>query len=300
MTEAPKAQVTPNLLNAPDESGGRAPVSDRGGNTLNNDSSYNKDSMAAQTDQTDQNDVLADSGLEPEDIERFTTALLEADPQSPYAELATHQRHGLSVERLCLDVMTPAARLLGDDWVQDRRNFAEVTLGLSRMQQMLRTLSPSFVPKRPTRGAGRRVLLAVVPGDQHSFGLCMVEEFFRHSGWDVIARPSTDLADLIAVVSREELALIGLSISRNDLIEPLRSVIDQLRQHSLNPNVSILVGGRVILDSPEVAEQVGADGMAIDARAAIACAQKLIEASHQGTPLMSSSRKVQTNANAGV
>ena len=33
---------------------------------------------------------------------------------------------------------------------------------------------------------GRRILLTAVPGEQHSFGLYMVAEFFRRAGWDVV------------------------------------------------------------------------------------------------------------------
>ena len=91
----------------------------------------------------------------------------------------------MPVESLYLDLFAPAARLLGEMWSDDHCDFSAVTVALGRLQRLLRELSPAFgteieYPRqRPPRA------VAQPPDEQHSFGLCMVAEFFRRDGWDV-------------------------------------------------------------------------------------------------------------------
>jgi methanogenic corrinoid protein MtbC1 len=190
--------------------------------------------------------------IEPRDVVRFARALAAPQASDAGADLQDFRRQGASVPTLMLDLMAPAARMLGEDWIADRRGFAEVTLGLSRLQRLLRELTASHgrVPARPD--SGRRILLATMPGEQHSFGVYMVEEFFRRAGWDVLLQAGTDADGLVKLVSTQPFCVIGLSLSRNDLIAPMQSVIDRLRQHSHNANVSIIVGGRVFAEDPEL------------------------------------------------
>ena len=58
----------------------------------------------------------------------------------PLISLRTFCRDGLPVERVLLDLLAPSARLMGEMWTADQVSFVDVTLGLSRIQQMLRQL----------------------------------------------------------------------------------------------------------------------------------------------------------------
>ena len=72
---------------------------------------------------------------------------------------------GVSLESLYLDLLAGAARRLGEWWASDLCDFADVTVGVGRLQQILRELSPEFraelecAPERPSSvaraGAGR-------------------------------------------------------------------------------------------------------------------------------------------------
>ena len=220
--------------------------------------------------------------LDAQDIARFADQLIapEADAASTY--FATLRRRGLGLESLYIDLMGSAARLLGEDWVEDRRSFADVTLGLARLQTMMRSLSPAFTdadaPPRARDAEDRRILLAATPGEQHTFGVSMVEEFFRRDGWEVSVDGGAGESLLAAAVSVERFAVVGLSLCRDDLIDALQSAIRSIRQHSLNADVSILVGGRVFAEDPSLAHRIGADAHARDAREAVERAEWLIGA----------------------
>ncbi len=101
------------------------------------------------------------------------------------AHLDALRAGGMSAEAVITEVLSATARHLGVMWEQDRCTFVDVTLGLSRLQQLLRIYGPAFEAEPALQGSGRRLLLAVVPGEQHTFGLAIVEEFFRRAGWHV-------------------------------------------------------------------------------------------------------------------
>ncbi|NJK90043.1 MAG: cobalamin B12-binding domain-containing protein [Myxococcales bacterium] len=97
-----------------------------------------------------------------------------------------------------LDLLAPVARLLGDLWLIDLCTFTDVTIGLSRLQQLVRELAPAFEDGHDLRGFGHRALLAPAPGEQHTFGMHLVEEFLRRAGWDVGCVPSVRPASFSA------------------------------------------------------------------------------------------------------
>ena len=62
-------------------------------------------------------------------------------------------------------------------WEDDRVSFADVTVALCRLHDVMRNLSSSQPPATDTLPQGRRALLVPMPGEQHTFGLVMVADF---------------------------------------------------------------------------------------------------------------------------
>lgn len=187
------------------------------------------------------------------------------------AQISAVRERGNSTEVVFLDLLAPTARLLGDMWVDDLCSFADVTVGLSRLQQVLRILGRPFREERGSAGTGR-ILLSPVPGEQHSFGLSMMEEFFARGGWDVEGGPAWSESELSAVAGAEHFDVIGLSLSSDILFPRLRTIIASLRRASRNRDVVVMVGGRFFADRPELAAEVGADLTAASAPEALLCA----------------------------
>lgn len=51
------------------------------------------------------------------------------------------RQHGALPERICLELLAPAARQLGELWARDACDFAELTTGLCRLQAVLLEVS---------------------------------------------------------------------------------------------------------------------------------------------------------------
>ncbi len=184
---------------------------------------------------------------------------------------------GAAAESLYLDLLAPAARRLGEMWDNDLCDFTEVTIGLWRLQNAMRELSPSFLCSPEIRSNGPRVLLVPLPGEAHSFGLSMVYEFFRRAGWNAWSGPVASSADLRAMVRREWVEVIGFSLACDEKLDVVRAEIRSVRRASRNPALGVLVGGPGFTANPLLAAQVGADGTATDGRQAVLQAQALVD-----------------------
>jgi methanogenic corrinoid protein MtbC1 len=183
---------------------------------------------------------------------------------------------GVTIDQIYSDLMAPCARELGAMWERDEANFAEVTLGLGRLQQMMRDLSYDFGGEVTPEHGEDRVLLAAPPGEQHTFGVLMVAEYFRREGWDVVAMPLASAAELEDAIRHDWYAVAGFSAGSADALDPLASIIRAIRKVSLNRSLRVMVGGAAFAERPELVAHVGADAWAEDARRAPMQAKTLL------------------------
>lgn len=187
------------------------------------------------------------------------------------------RERGAALDDLYIDLLTPTARRLGELWLEDVCTFADVTIGLGCLHQVLRENGNAFVAdERPFR-ASRRILLAPAPGEHHIFGLTMVAEFFRRAGWSVAHEIGLSRHTLVRIVQAEFFALVGLSIGSGERVEAVGPAVRAIRRGSRNPSVGVMVGGPVLVEHPELASMLGADATAGDARGAVAQAETLLD-----------------------
>ena len=215
--------------------------------------------------------------LDRDDVEAFTRMVLADEVDACAAFVGALRERGIGLEQVYLGLIAPAARRLGTMWEGDDCDFAQVTLGLWRLQNLMFDLAPQLPAAWAARpDSPRRALLAAAPGSQHTLGLLMVSEFFRRAGWDVWSDPCASEGDLTALVRSEWFDLIGLSVGMDGHVEPLGSVILGLRRASRNPTVGIMVGGPILAGRPRLTSEVAADFSAADAREAVERAEAFV------------------------
>jgi MerR family transcriptional regulator, light-induced transcriptional regulator len=211
-----------------------------------------------------------------DDVAEFARLVATHDVTVATSYVNALLNRGVSLEKIYLELLAPAARLLGEWWKSDLRDFTEVTSGLCRMHQLLHEFSPVFLHDVAAAEPNKCVLLIPMPGEQHSFGLIMVAEFFRRAGWDVWdLHPSTP-DDVLGVVRKQWFAIVGVSLSCESRIEQLTPLISAVRAKSRNPAVGVMVGGQPFIGHPELVARVGADCTATDGRRATLEAARLL------------------------
>jgi methanogenic corrinoid protein MtbC1 len=210
-----------------------------------------------------------------ERIGELTTLVLTRSEDLVLDYVEEVRLQGASIERLYLDLIGPVARHLGDLWCDDVCSFTDVTIGLWRLQHVVRSLSPLF-QQDAARQLQHQALLIPLPGEHHTLGLSIVAEFFRRAGWNAWSMPLQSTNDLIAVLRAEWFTIIGLSLSCESRLDDLASQIRIIRRESCNQGIGVMVGGAIFIQHPELVAQVGADLMAIDGRQAPASANEFV------------------------
>ena len=218
--------------------------------------------------------ITTGQAIDGDEVLRFARLLLRHEDEAVVmAHLLATQARGVSIAEIYLDLFQPAARHIGDLWADDRCTFVDVTLAVGTLQKMLRTFGPVFHKNgRPAEG-GRQALLLPLPGDQHTFGLSMVAEFFRRAGWNVWNTPLASPEDIGEAVSGAWFALVGFSASTDSRLDELAVTIGLIRRRSCNPHLGVMVGGPIFVEHPDYVARVGADAMGEDAVAALARAE---------------------------
>lgn len=214
--------------------------------------------------------------ITPDEASRFALLPLRLEAASLLEEVDAFIVKGASVETICLDLLAPAARKLGEMWERDECDFLDVTMGLWRLQEVMREVAA----RAPVDFAGLALpfsaLLSPMPGDHHNFGTLMLEEVFARGGWRSEALIKPERRELLDRLARQPFDLVGLTLGRDCPSAALGNLIKAVRNVSANPHITVLVGGRMINENPEIAEEVGADGTATDALAALELANALV------------------------
>lgn len=210
-------------------------------------------------------------------VDALGAMLMRHDGTSAAAYVAALQQAGMTAEDVQLDLLAPAARLLGQFWADDLCDFATVTLGVAQLRRIREGLVPQFLAGAPPlHAAGRSVLLAAVPGEQHVFGLEMVADFFRRAGWQAQCVPIRTISDLTGLLRRQHVDVLGLTLGGTQRMDLLATTIRRAQQASRHRGMAVMVGGSAFAGHPEYAALVGADATATDAREAPLQAARLL------------------------
>jgi methanogenic corrinoid protein MtbC1 len=219
-----------------------------------------------------QSDVLPK--LETETVSGFTDLILGHDVTAPMDAFTALTARGYSVDDLFLDLLAPSAALLGRIWDEDLCDLIEVTAGLAQLQFLLAKfrMDGGVAPY----DSKRRILLMGAPGELHTFGLAIVEQFLQKAGWHTDSGLASTPGEIAELVGSEFFGVVGLTLSRESHLDQLAASIQAMRRASVNHSISVMVGGPVFLEHPEYVERVGADASAVDAPTAVLLAQRLL------------------------
>jgi methanogenic corrinoid protein MtbC1 len=213
-----------------------------------------------------------------EDVATFTALTTQAEASVLLDFVDNCLATGSSVEALYINLLAPAARRLGEMWEDDTEDFVDVTMGLWRIQEILRELSLRVPPPSQSDHGRRSALFSTMPGEQHSLGTLMISECFQRAGWDTDVLIEPSISEVTAKAANRSYGLIGLTLSNDCPTGALSDLIQSLRSVSNNPDVRIMIGGRFVIANPQIVETCGADGTAANATAAIELADKIVPA----------------------
>jgi len=215
--------------------------------------------------------------IDAHEIEHFAALAVTQGFGVSYVFIESLRGRGIGLQDIFLQLLTPAAQYLGRLWEQDLCDFADVTIGLGCLQQLVSAISAeSQYAVEPAQG-NRSILLAVSPGEQHTFGLSLLSEFFNRGGWQVTKPAFHTGNEIVAAIGSAHFDVIGLSASGAEYAECLVGLIGDIRKLSRNKAIAVMVGGHVFQEAPGIVKAVGADSTALNGRQALYNATKLLD-----------------------
>ncbi|MFN3989564.1 MAG: B12-binding domain-containing protein [Erythrobacter sp.] len=211
-------------------------------------------------------------------LNRFALLPLRLEAAGLLEEVDALIERGASVEAICIDLLAPAARRLGEMWDRDECDFIDVTMGLWRLQEVMREISARSPVNFSPYPEARSALFSPMPGDNHNFGTLMIEEVFARAGWQSEALVKPERRELLDRVAHTPFDIVGLTLTRDCPSAALGNLVRAIRSVSANPHVKVIVGGRVVNNNPSIVAESGADGTGQDALGALELAEQLVAA----------------------
>lgn len=174
-------------------------------------------------------------------LEHILTVLQTTDGTELETVLAEiYQQQGM--QAFITETVIPLLNTVGERWATGRLQIFEEHL-LSEVLTRLLNREISMLQKKAKKP---RILLATLPGEQHTLGLLMLSALLSSRNISVInLGGEVPLDQIISAVSRFAADVIGISFSGAYQYENIRNNISQLRE-MVPQNVAIWLGGEAV------------------------------------------------------
>lgn len=194
--------------------------------------------------------LVARDGKMPRAIDpNIVVALAQAVASSDHAvfeALRPELRRARISETDLVDTYFPAvARHLGCEWSEDRAAFTDVTVGVARMQAILRQVGRDWASNATATADSATVLMVLPEGEQHSFGVMLLTGQLRRQGVSVQLHIGARAAELAALVQHSSFDCAMISVACEEKLELCRKVVKALKDGS-NGSLWVAVGGAVL------------------------------------------------------
>lgn len=197
--------------------------------------------------------------LDEEEVDQLTNLLLDTEEGSFELAITVLKTHGAPIDYIVLDLIPAIARKLGKQWEDDSLSFADVSIGVNRLERVIHKLDYLFQANQLDRQQNKAIFITGFPGSQHSLGTLIFANFLIYSGWQVHRPNQVNIDSIVYGVSSKDLQAIAISVSTSEQLEELPSLIDLLRQKSKNPNIVVLIGGPLYNKLPEAFDHIQAE-----------------------------------------
>ena len=201
--------------------------------------------------------------LDDEEIDKLTNLLLNSEEGSFELAITVLKTHGASIDYIVLELIPAIARKLGKQWEDDSLSFADVSIGVNRLERVIYKLDYLFQANQLARQQNKAIFIAGFPGSQHTLGSLIFANYLTYSGWQVHRPHQANIDSIVYGVSSKKLQAIAISVSTNEQLEQLPNLINLLRQKSQNPEIIVLIGGPLYNKAPEAFDHIQADVKAV-------------------------------------
>ena len=209
------------------------------------------------------------------DFPELTQAVIDGNRNKVVEIVNAELEKGAAPQSLLSDFMIPGMLEVGDLMHEGEYFIPEVLRSAKAMQFGLNILEPLLAEGGGAESEGY-IVIGTVDGDIHDIGKNLVVMLLKGSGFTVNDLGVSVKVEtfLEALQEREGPVILGLSALITPTLDEMPVVIKAVEEAGLRDRVKIMVGGAPV--TQEFSDEIGADGTAGDAAAAVTLAKSLL------------------------
>jgi len=206
-------------------------------------------------------------------ISTLRQSVVNGDHKAAAALTARALAEGVTPRRLVDEALVPAMDDAGRLFEECQFFVPELLVAARAMKASQALLTPLLVGTlNATVG---RVAIGTVKGDMHDIGKNLVGALLQGAGFDVLdLGADVPPARFVAAVTEHHADIIALSAILTTTMQQMKHTVRALEDAGVRESVKVMVGGAPITD--RFAAEIGADGYADNAAAAVALARRLM------------------------
>jgi trimethylamine corrinoid protein len=210
----------------------------------------------------------------PELFAKMNEAIVAGDRETAAALAGEAVREGLDLLEVVEKGYVPGIQKVGDLWEEGEYFLPELISSAEAMKAAMAVLDPEFQKRNLGSRTGGRVVIGTVEGDIHDIGKNLVASMLQAGGFEVHdLGADVKLERFIDTAEEVGASLICLSALLTTTMTNQKRLIGLLSDRGLRGKYKVLVGGAPA--SRKWAEEIGADGYAENAVAAVKLAKSL-------------------------
>ena len=206
-------------------------------------------------------------------LEQILQAVLEYQKDRIGEKVQAALEAGIDPEKIINEALIRAMDLVGRDFSANRIFVPEMLMAAITMKEGLDKVKPLL--KAGTGKPKGTVMLATVQGDLHDIGKNILSMMLEGGGFEIIDLGiNVKTADIVRKVKELKPDILGLSALLTTTMPEMKKVIDQFAKENFRDQIMVIIGGAPV--NRKFADEIGADGYAPDAAAAVDLCRRLL------------------------
>ena len=206
-------------------------------------------------------------------LDKISKAVIQGDDDEIAALTQDALDEGLGAKEILQGGLMPGMDHVGVEFKAGRMFVPEVLLSARTMKGSMAVLEP-LLAEGESITVGKAIM-GTVEGDLHDIGKNLVAMMMEGAGFAIVDLGTDVSPDAwVDAVKKEKPDVIGMSALLTTTMRNMGRTIDALKEAGLREQVKVMVGGAPV--TSDFAEQIGADGSASSAPAAVDLAKSFV------------------------
>ncbi len=207
---------------------------------------------------------------------RMKSAIIEGKKQEAISLAQESVERNLDPSEVIEKGYIPGIQEVGNLWENGEYFLPELITSAECMKAAMDVLQPELAKRGMTASSVGKVVIGTIQGDIHDIGKNLVASMLAANGFEVFdLGVDVKLEDFVDKAVEEEADFICLSALLTTTMAEQKKLIELLKERKLYGRFNVMVGGAPT--NRRWADEIGADGYAENAMAAVSEAKNLLK-----------------------